>query len=132
MLFWIEVSGMRVAVQAVNRKPNPYWRLAPYTLVYPTPKQREVRYTTALAAHSRAGEPLTEINRTVKEAFTDWQKTERPPNRVAEGLKALYGDQADQVLSYIAKRNIVSEKLKNPEEHARITEQVVKLLEAEA
>ena len=59
MLFWINVDGDRIAIQAVNRKGSPYFRLAPYTLVYPTPRQREVRHTLMKGAHKAIGSGLS-------------------------------------------------------------------------
>lgn len=114
MLFWITVDGRNVAIQAVNRKPRPYWRLAPYTIVYPTPKQREVRHTLAKGAHSAANKSLDDVDQSVQKEFANWEYTERPANRVEQGLKELYGNEADKVLTYISNQNYVSEKLKSP------------------
>ena len=83
MLFWIEIDGDRVAVQAVNRKPKPYWRLAPYTIVYPTPKQRMVRDTVTIAAHMAVDGTQEDINLNVRDAFRGWEYTPQHPNKTS-------------------------------------------------
>lgn len=128
MLFWIEVEGERVAVQVVKRKPNPYWRLAPYTIVYPTPKQRKVRDTVSIAAHRAVDGTQEDINLEVKDAFRDWDYTTKPLNKTYAGLKMLYGDQVDQVMDYINAQKRVEIKMQYPEYRKQIDMEVERLV----
>ena len=66
MLFWLDIDGYRVAVQAVKRGNTAYWRLAPYTIVYPTPRQREVRNTLMVGAHSGVAMSAYAVNKKVQ------------------------------------------------------------------
>lgn len=111
MLFWIDIDGDQVAVQAVNRKPNPYWRLAPYTMVYPTPRQSMVRNTFSGGAHKAAYGTQEDVNIEVKESFKNWNYAPKPENLTYSVLKQLYGEQADEVLDYIGKQKRVAKKL---------------------
>lgn len=127
MIFWITVDGDRVAVQAVNRKPRPYWRLAPYTIVYPTPKQREVRANLMIAAHRAAGGTDEDINAEIKDQFRSWEHAEKKPNNTYLALKELYGDEADKVLNYIGAQKRVEKKLQVPEYRNKV-ERAVELI----
>lgn len=130
MLFWITVGSERIAIQAVNRKPNPYWRLAPFTLVYPTPRQRAVRYTLAEASHASVDQSVATLNTAVQDAFVDWEKTPRAENKIQSVLRNLYGDEADKVLDYISTRRRLSQKLiDNPELHEQITKEFEKMMQ---
>lgn len=120
MLFWLEIDGERVAVQAVNRKPNPYWRLAPYTIVYPTPRQRNVRDTLSTGAHKTVGGTQEDVNLEVRASFQNWKYAERPENRTYEALKSLYGDEVDDVMRYIQTQKKVEQKLLSPAYRERI------------
>ena len=128
MLFWIEIDGVRVAVQAVNRKPKPYWRLAPYTLVYPTPKQRMVRFTVASGAHKAAGGTSEDVTTEVAMSFRGWEYVQRTSNSTEAALRELYGDQVDEVMAYIRNSGRVREKLNSPlyrEHFDRIVEKML-------
>ena len=130
MLFWIEIDGDRVAVQAVNRKPKPYWRLAPYTIVYPTPRQRAVRNTVSIAAHRAVDGTQEDINLNVKDAFKGWEYTTQYPNKTYMTLESIYGDQADDVLNYIQTQHRVEGKLsQNPHYHEKIETAVLQTIE---
>lgn len=120
MLFWIEIDGERVAVQAVNRKPKPYWRLAPYTIVYPTPRQRQVRDTLTVGAHKAAYGTQEDVNLEVRDAFRGWDYSVQYPNKTYLALKSIYGDEADDVLEYIRSQKRAAEKLSHPSYRARI------------
>ena len=124
MLFWIEIDGERVAVQAVNRKPKPYWRLAPYTIVYPTPKQRMVRNTLSIGAHKAVDGTMEDINLEVQASFRNWNYAQRPANRTYEALKELYGDQVDDVMRYIQTRKRAEKKLRIPVYREKIQQAV--------
>ena len=125
MLFWITVDGYRVAVQAVNRNGKPYYRLAPYTIIYPTPRQREVRNRLSVAAHRAQGGTYVDIDDEVRAGFTDWEYTDsRKPNTTYLALKSIYGDEVDSVLTYISGQKYVAEKLKLPEYQQRIRKQI--------
>lgn len=132
MLFWVEVDGYQVAVQVVNRRPNPYWRLAPYTIVYATPRQREVRRTLSTAAHKVVGGSEQDINREVQEAFRNWDYTKPRPNKIYEGLKLLYGDDADRVMEYITKQKAVQERMKTPAVREKLQKEIEHLVLVEA
>ena len=129
MLFWIEIDGDRVAVQAVNRKPKPYWRLAPYTIVYPTPRQRAVRNTVSIAAHRAVDGTQEDINLNVKDAFKGWEYTPQYPNKTYMTLKSIYGDQADDVLNYIQTQKRVEQKLNRSQYRQRLEMEVLKAME---
>ena len=129
MLFWIEIDGDRVAVQAVNRKPKPYWRLAPYTIVYPTPRQRAVRNTVSIAAHMAVDGTQEDINLNVKDAFKGWEYTPQYPNKTYMTLKSIYGDQADDVLNYIQTQKRVEQKLNRSQYRQRLEMEVLKAME---
>jgi hypothetical protein len=107
--------GYQVAVQAVNRKGHPYYRLAPYTILYPTPRQRMVRNTLATASHNSVDMKYYEINQNVKDAFSNWERTEKGQSRLYQTLTALYGETAKDVLEYVSKQKIVSNLIRAPE-----------------
>lgn len=130
MLFWIELDGVRVAVQAVNRKPKPFWRLAPYTIVYPTPKQKEVRNTVAKGAHKAISGTTEDVNLEVRASFTGWEYARKPANTTYEALKAIYGSQADDVLLYIQAQKKVEGKIRNPLFHERMAQAIERELMA--
>jgi hypothetical protein len=107
MLFRVNVNGKTIAVQIVKRGKTVYWRLAPYTLVYPTKRQRDVRNTVMAAAHNNYDKPVDVLLEGVKHAFDDWEYTEKKPNRVETFLKTVYGADAEKVEDYIRFRNNV-------------------------
>ncbi len=124
MLFWLDIDGYRVAVQAVKRGDKAYWRLAPYTIVYPTPRQRDVRINLGIAAHRSVDHPVEKLNENVQKQFANWKYTQKGENRTAQALREIYGDEADEVLEYIDHRKHVSEVLQNREYRERIDKQV--------
>lgn len=126
MLFWLEIDGERVAVQVVNRKPKPYWRLAPYTIVYPTPKQRQVRDTLAIGAHKAAYGTMEDVNVEVKSSFNGWRYAERPENRTYAALKELYGDEVDDVMRYIQAQKKTEKRLQSPIYRERLERELEK------
>ena len=130
MLFWINVDGDRIAIQAVNRKGSPYFRLAPYTLVYPTPRQREVRHTLMQGAHKASGGTYRDVNEEVKASFDDWQYTPKPVNKTEMALREIYGDQVNEVLNYIQAQKRVETKLSTPEYKQKFNAAIEKLIPA--
>ncbi len=124
MLIWIKVNGSSVAIQAVKRGNTAYWRLAPYTIVYPTPKQREVRYNLGYAAHKSVDKPVEELNKKVKEQFIGWKYVEKKENRTAAALREIYGSEADRVLEYIDRQKRVSNIIKTEEVKKEIDNQI--------
>ena len=103
MLFWLDIDGYRVAVQAVKRGNTAYWRLAPYTIIYPTPRQREVRNTLMVGAHSGVAMSAYAVNKKVQQAFAGWDYAEKPKNKTEAAMQEIYGNEANIVLEYIDK-----------------------------
>ena len=128
MLFWVNIDGYRVAVQAVKRGEKAYWRLAPYTLIYPTPKQRSVRNTLSIASHGSAEKSWTELNDNVAAAFDGWERTEPEPNKTHLALREIYGDEADKVLEYITKQKQVSQILSTSKNKEYINKEIEKVV----
>ncbi len=128
MMFWLDIGGYQIAVQAVNRSGKAYWRLAPYTIVYPTPKQREVRLNLSIAAHESANQPVEKLNENVQKQFINWEYAQRGENSTAQALREIYGDEADEVLEYIDHRKHARQALENREYKKQIEEKIQSLL----
>ena len=131
-MFWVDIDGYRVAVQAVLRGKTAYWRLAPYTIVYPTPRQRAVRETLSMASHEEAGQDIGTIDRSVRDAFRGWEYSVQAPNKTYLALKQIYGSEADAVLEYIQKQKKVGEILRAPEKRREIDITINRLLKVNA
>ena len=127
MLFEIEINGETIPIQAVKRNGKVYYRLAPYTIDYPTKKQQEVRDRVAMGGFISFDSNLSTVNDNVKNQFTDWIYAHKTPRSRAlyEYLKIAYGNDADAVIEHMTHKpavasypSMVREKIPVPKKKA--------------
>lgn len=99
------INGEIVPVQVVKRGETVYVRRCAKTMFQPTEKQLAVRRNVALTSIEQFDvakafkENLTreEINKAVKEAFANWQKSKPRKPLIEEELEEEYGSQVSEV-----------------------------------
>ena len=101
----VVINGEIVPVQVVKRGETVYVRRCAKTMFQPTEKQLAVRRNVALTSIEQFDvekafkENLTreEINKAVKEAFANWQKSKPRKPLIEEELEEEYGSQVSEV-----------------------------------